>query len=182
MRPRHLAATVALLDIVLVGAGACGCTSEGGHAVRTAADAHVAVPTADATPAEIPESDATIMPAVTFPESGARVTVALARSPEEQRRGLMYVQHLPVDAGMIFLFTSDVDHTFWMHNTLIPLDMIFIRKDLTVAGIVAKAEPLTETPRSVGERSRYVLEVNGGWAAAHGVVKGSKVQLEGFTP
>ena len=50
-----------------------------------------------------------------------------------------------------------------MHNTLIPLDMIFIRKSMTIAGIVENAEPKTETLRTVGEPSLYVLEVNGGW-------------------
>jgi len=65
-----------------------------------------------------------------------------------------------------------------MQNTLIPLDMIFIKADYTVAGIVENAEPRTETLRKVGVPSVYVLEVNGGWTAAHHVVAGAKVRFE----
>jgi hypothetical protein len=81
------------------------------------------------------------------------------------------------DAGMLFLLGVDKEWTFWMHNTLIPLDMIFIRKSMTIAGIVENAEPKTETMRNVGENSLYVLEVNGGYTHAHGVVKDAKVRF-----
>ncbi len=97
-------------------------------------------------------------------------------------RGLMYRQHLPVDAGMIFLFDADEDHSFWMKNTLIALDMIFIKSDLTVAGVVERAVPMTFDDRHVGVASRYVLEVNGGWAREHGVTSGTRVQFDGLTP
>jgi uncharacterized membrane protein (UPF0127 family) len=70
------------------------------------------------------------------------------------------------------------DWTFWMRNTLIPLDMIFIKKDMTVGGIVENAEPKTETLRKVGVPTFYVLEVNGGWCKQHGVVAGAKVRYE----
>jgi uncharacterized membrane protein (UPF0127 family) len=79
---------------------------------------------------------------------------------------------------MLFLLGENKVWKFWMHNTLIPLDMIFIRSDLSVAGIVQNAEPETDTLREVGEPSLYVLEVNGGWTAAHGVTKDSKVRFE----
>jgi uncharacterized membrane protein (UPF0127 family) len=66
-----------------------------------------------------------------------------------------------------------------MRNTLIPLDMIFIAKDMTIAGVVENAEPLTEEPlRHVGKPSLYVLEVNGGWTKQNGVVAGAKVRFE----
>jgi hypothetical protein len=99
----------------------------------------------------------------------AKVRVSLARTDVERQRGLMYVQNLAPDDGMLFLFDEDAVLTFWMKNTLISLDLIFIRSDLTVAGVVANAAPLTLDPRTVGVPSRYVLEVNGGWAAQHGV-------------
>jgi uncharacterized membrane protein (UPF0127 family) len=66
-----------------------------------------------------------------------------------------------------------------MKNTLIPLDMIFIAEDGRIAGIVARAIPGDLTPRSAGGPSRYVLEVNGGWAEAHGVTPGDRVRFEG---
>jgi uncharacterized protein len=107
-----------------------------------------------------------------------RVVVEVARTDEERRRGLMYRQNLPPDAGMLFLFPEDEIHGFWMKNTLIPLDMIFIRKDGTVAGVVENAEPRTLTQRSVGKESRHVLEVNGGFARMHGIGEGTRVSYE----
>jgi uncharacterized protein len=69
-----------------------------------------------------------------------------------------------------------------MHNTLIPLDMIFIRKSMTIAGIVENAEPKTDTLRTVHENSLYVLEVNGGWTKAHGVVRDAVVRFANLPP
>jgi len=66
-----------------------------------------------------------------------------------------------------------------MRNTLIPLDMIFIARDMTIAGIVENAEPRTETMRQVERPSLYVLEVNGGFSAAHKIAQGAKVQFDG---
>jgi uncharacterized membrane protein (UPF0127 family) len=91
----------------------------------------------------------------------------------------MYREHLPPDDGMLFLMGFEDDHVFWMHNTLIPLDMIFIGKDMKVAGVVANATPRTDERRSVGRPSMYVLEVNGGWAAAHGIGAGAAVKFDG---
>ncbi len=107
-----------------------------------------------------------------------RVQVELARTPAERSRGLMERKELGADAGMLFLFDESSDHAFWMKNTLIPLDMIFIGEDGRIVGIVAGAIPGDLSPRAVGAPSRYVLEVNGGWAAAHGVARGDRVQFE----
>jgi uncharacterized membrane protein (UPF0127 family) len=106
------------------------------------------------------------------------VDVEIARTPEERRVGLMYRRHLPPNAGMLFLFDRDEIHSFWMKNTLIPLDMIFIRADLTIAGVLANVPPLTEQGRSIGKPSRHVLEVNAGWAARHGIGAGARVRFE----
>jgi uncharacterized protein len=108
----------------------------------------------------------------------SRVRVSLARTDVERQRGLMYVQNLAPDDGMLFIFDTDSVLSFWMKNTLIPLDLIFIRSDMTVAGVVANAAPLTLDPRSVGVPSRYVLEVNGGWAQQHGVAADTKVRFD----
>jgi uncharacterized protein len=108
------------------------------------------------------------------------VDVEVARTSAEQQQGLMFRQSLAPDAGMLFVFTVDGDHAFWMKNTLIPLDMIFIAADASVVGVVESAEPQTTVPRSVHAPSRYVLEVNGGWSAAHQVKKGDRVRFEGI--
>ncbi|HEU0029134.1 MAG TPA: DUF192 domain-containing protein [Kofleriaceae bacterium] len=107
------------------------------------------------------------------------VTVEVVDTPDRIERGLMFREHLGIDDGMLFLMGKEQDWAFWMRNTLIPLDMIFITKDLTVAGIVANAEPRTETLRRVGKPSLYVLEVNAGWAQAHHVAPGAKVRFDG---
>ncbi|MSP16372.1 MAG: DUF192 domain-containing protein [Myxococcales bacterium] len=111
----------------------------------------------------------------------ATVLVEVARTFEARRQGLMYRQHLPAEAGMLFLFDRDEVHSFWMHNTLVPLDLIFIRADLTVAGVVEDAAPLTDTALSINVPSRHVLEVNAGWSRAHGVTAGAHVRIDGLT-
>ncbi len=73
---------------------------------------------------------------------------------------------------MLFVFPTSEEHAFWMHNTLIGLDLIFLGEDRRVVGIVASAAPQTDTPRTVGKPSRYVLEVSAGEAAAHAVGPG----------
>jgi uncharacterized membrane protein (UPF0127 family) len=148
-------------------------------------DALVAVDAAAPPVADAALPDAAVPTRVILsPQPGAEhaVNVQIARTPAERARGLMYVQNLPMDDGMIFIFTEDDDHSFWMKNTLIYLDMIFISSDLEVVGVVENAEPLTLGPRGVGKLSRYVLEVNGGWSAAQKVAAGTKVRFEGFEP
>lgn len=107
-----------------------------------------------------------------------RIAVEVARTPRQRDRGLMYRQHLPPDHGMLFIFAHERIQSFWMKNTLIPLDMIFISKDMTIAGIVENAEPQTKTSRRVDAPSSYVLEVNGGWSKDHGVAAGTTVRFE----
>ncbi len=112
--------------------------------------------------------------------SGGRATVRveLARTEQEREQGLMFRRSLPDDAGMLFFFEESEDHAFWMRNTFIPLDMIFVDDGGRIVGIVERATPHSDDPRGVGAPSRYVLEVNGGWASAHGVAKGDRVNFE----
>lgn len=114
--------------------------------------------------------------------SGRRtqVEVELARTPQERERGLMFRERLAPGSGMLFLFEDTSDHVFWMKDTLIPLDMIFVDEAGAVVGVVERAEPLSLSPRSIGAPSRYVLEVAGGFAAEHGVRAGDRVRLEGL--
>jgi uncharacterized membrane protein (UPF0127 family) len=105
--------------------------------------------------------------------------VELARTEPEREKGLMFREHLAPDAGMLFLFERPSVQTFWMKNTLIPLDMVFIGADREVVGVVANAEPLTLTARTVGEPSQYVLEIGGGLAARLGIRAGERVEFRG---
>lgn len=108
------------------------------------------------------------------------VTVELARTPDEQARGLMFRERLAPETGMLFLFPTSEDRTFWMQNTLLPLDMVFIDEAGNVVGIVERAEPLSTALRGVGRPSRYVLEVAGGFAAERGIRVGDRVRFEGL--
>jgi uncharacterized membrane protein (UPF0127 family) len=112
--------------------------------------------------------------------AGARhaVAVEVVRTDAERQRGLMDRRELAPEAGMLFLFEETAEHPFWMKNTLLPLDMLFLGEDGRVNGIVERAVPGDLTPRTAGGPSRYVLEVNGGWAAAHGVAPGDRARFE----
>lgn len=103
----------------------------------------------------------------------ATVTVEIAATQASREQGLMNRTSLADDRGMIFVMPGEGNHSFWMKNTLIPLDMIFVSGARKVVGIVANAEPLTLTIRSVGAPSSYVVEVNGGYAAAHHIAAGT---------
>ncbi|HEX8954007.1 MAG TPA: DUF192 domain-containing protein [Polyangia bacterium] len=106
------------------------------------------------------------------------VKVEIARSDPERQRGLMYRQKLEPGRGMIFLFEHPEPLKFWMKNTYIPLDMIFIAADKRVVYVEENAEPLTTQSRGPeGEDTQFVLEVPGGWARAHGVERGVAVKF-----
>lgn len=105
-----------------------------------------------------------------------RVRVEVVQTPEERQRGLMYRKQLDPDAGMLFVFERPQHNVFWMRNTFLPLDMIFITPSWSVLGVVENATPQTDSPREVPGESLYVLEVNAGFARQHGVTQGTKVQ------
>ena len=105
--------------------------------------------------------------------------VEVAATAQARERGLMWRTGLGEDEGMLFVFPEVVDHSFWMKNTLIPLDMLFLGPAGEVMGVVENATPGSLSPRGVGRPSAYVLEVPGGWAARHGVVEGARLQLVG---
>jgi len=134
-------------------------------------------------PAPPPPAAPDVPPRVTIDSPSGRsttVTVELARTPDEQARGLMFRERLAPGTGMLFVFPVTEEHAFWMQNTLVPLDMIFIDEAGRVVGVVERAEPLTTTLRTVGKPSRYVLEVAGGVAAERGIRPGDQVRFEGL--
>ncbi len=104
-----------------------------------------------------------------------RFTVEVARSPEEQQMGLMNRQSLAPDRGMIFPYDPPQPASFWMKNTLIPLDIIFIRADGTIARIAAQTVPLSLEPVPSLEPVAAVLEIAGGRAAELGIAPGDRV-------
>lgn len=107
------------------------------------------------------------------------VEVEVAATDALRQRGMMWRTALAEGKGMLFLFDEDQLHSFWMQNTLIPLDIIFLAADGTVLGVVENAQPRTTTSRSIGSPSRNVLEVPGGWSRKISLKIGSKAELVG---
>ncbi|HEY0469809.1 MAG TPA: DUF192 domain-containing protein [Polyangiaceae bacterium] len=108
-----------------------------------------------------------------------RLEVELARTEPEKERGLMYRTKLPDAQGMLFSWGGvEQPRTFWMHNTCIPLDMMFIARDGTITGILEQVPTLNDEPRGVPCPAAYVLEVNAGWSRAHGIQSGTMVHFE----
>jgi uncharacterized membrane protein (UPF0127 family) len=89
----------------------------------------------------------------------------------------MFRTSMAEDAGMLFELRERTEHTFWMHNTCIPLDLLFVDTDGTIVGVEEAAPTVNDAPRTVGCFSDHVLEVNAGWTRRHGVSPGQKLVL-----
>jgi hypothetical protein len=115
-------------------------------------------------------------------KSGREVAfqVEVADTPAKRTMGLQYRKELGSDRGMIFLFPSEAPQSFWMKNTPIPLDMIFINRERKIVGIVEQTVPFSLDSRSVGVPSQFVLEINGGLAKRHGLQAGDSVRFQGI--
>lgn len=109
-------------------------------------------------------------------QAGERAfAVELADDPQERARGLMYRRAMADEHGMLFDFGAEQPASFWMANTYIPLDMLFIKADGTVESIAERTTPLST--RGVPSKGpvRYVLEINGGLSDELGIKPGDKV-------
>jgi uncharacterized membrane protein (UPF0127 family) len=122
---------------------------------------------------------------VTFPavKQAPVLKVELALTPQSQQHGLMFRPALSDNEGMLFSWTNDARRSFWMKNTCLALDMLFIAKDGTIAGILENIPPWNEAPsRSVSCPVAHVLEVRAGWARAYGVKPGQRMQVSTSAP
>jgi uncharacterized protein len=106
--------------------------------------------------------------------------VELAVTPAQEEQGLMYREHLDPDAGMLFVFNDTAPRSFWMKNTLIPLDMLFIAADGRIVDIHERAVPLSEDLIPSQVPARAVLELNGGTVARLGIKIGDVVRYKSF--
>ncbi|MSP40634.1 MAG: DUF192 domain-containing protein [Deltaproteobacteria bacterium] len=104
--------------------------------------------------------------------------VEIADTPSKREMGLQYRKDLAADRGMIFLFPGESPQSFWMKNTPLPLDMIFIDRERKIVGIVEQTQPFSLEPRGVNAPSQFVLEINGGLAKRHGIKTGDRVRFE----
>lgn len=117
---------------------------------------------------------------VEFEKGSLRLDVELMLNDPHRARGLMYRRKpLEEGRGMLFAWRFPAYRSFWMRDTCIPLDMLFIDEEGYVAGIVENVPPLNDESRGIDCRSSYVLEVNAGWARKHGIVPGDRVRIEG---
>ncbi len=101
--------------------------------------------------------------------------VELATTPDQMQVGLMFRQNLAPDVGMLFVYPSEQQVAFWMKNTVIPLDMLFIAGDGKIRRIVERTIPLSTAVIPSVDEVRAVLEVNGGTAARLGIKPGDVV-------
>jgi uncharacterized membrane protein (UPF0127 family) len=118
---------------------------------------------------------------VTLPD-GFIVSAALAVTPSEHATGLMFIRSLAPDRGMFFVFEEDGYKAFWMKNTYVELDMVFLSRDMRPLKIFHRAPPSYEgQPEQelfrAGASARFVLELAGGTALAHGVKTGSALKV-----
>jgi len=102
-------------------------------------------------------------------------SVEIAENDADRAKGLMYRKELPEGKGMLFDFKRDQEVSFWMQNTYIPLDMLFIRGDGTILRIAENTEPLSTKLVPSGGPVRAVLEVIGGSARKFGIAPGDRV-------
>ena len=107
-------------------------------------------------------------------------TVELAIAPADQTRGLMFRRALPADAGMLFLYNTDAMRAFWMRNTFVPLDIIFVAGDGRIAHIAQRTVPFSEAAISSRVPVRAVLELNAGTARRLGIEVGDVVLYDAF--
>jgi uncharacterized membrane protein (UPF0127 family) len=111
---------------------------------------------------------------------GHQVRVEVVTEPADQARGLMYRRSLGKDSGMLFIFRQEGLQSFWMKNTLIPLDMIFVSRDLAIVDITTMQPCITDPCPSYTSRqpAKYVLEINAGYCRSHNIIIGDKISSE----
>ena len=104
-------------------------------------------------------------------------SVELALSPRQHAYGLMHVDRMPPDRGMLFVFRNTAKRSFWMKNTLIPLDMLFFDEEGGLVTAIQDVPALSLTPRRSTAGAKYVLELNAGTASGMGIGKAAKLLL-----
>ena len=120
-------------------------------------------------------------PKVTIRTAGAKkhvFNVEIADTPAKRQLGLQYRRELAQDRGMLFVFAAQQVQSFWMKDTPLPLDMIFINRERKIVGIVHEAVPFSLDSRSVASPSQFVLEINGGLARRLEINAGDQVEFE----
>jgi hypothetical protein len=108
----------------------------------------------------------------------SRIEAAVADDQEERNAGLMDVRSLPADKGMIFIFENEGPLSFWMANTPLALDIIFVNKDMEIVRIHRNTTPFSEQSYVSGEDALYTVEVNGGYTVNYDINEGDRIELQ----
>lgn len=106
------------------------------------------------------------------------IDIEVADNNQRRTRGLMYRKSLPADAGMLFVFDEEEIQSFWMKNTYIPLDMLFVNADNEIITIHVNTAPLKEWNYASSQPALYVVEVNAGYCAQKQITEGDKIIFE----
>src|SRR5699024_265449 len=103
------------------------------------------------------------------------ISVAIADNDQKRSQGLMNVLNQPADKGMLFIFEENKPRGFWMANTPLPLDIIFVNADKEIVRIHHNAQPFSEKSLTTDKPAQYVIETNAGYTVSHDVQEGQKV-------
>jgi uncharacterized protein len=101
----------------------------------------------------------------------------VAANDQQRQKGLMYVKNMPELEGMLFLFPEQQELSFWMRNTYISLDMLFLDQNFVVKGILPKVPILNDQPRGINEPTKFVVELNAGIAEKYKIVQGARLEV-----
>jgi uncharacterized protein len=121
--------------------------------------------------------DGTLSIVTSNPTSKIMLDIEIADDEGERMRGLMDRLNLPENAGMLFIFNNDEPRSFWMKNTFIPLDIIFINSNKEIVSIQKDTQPKTTTPIPSDFPARYVLEVNTGFTDRYNIKPGDVIDF-----
>ena len=105
------------------------------------------------------------------------VEVAVADEDSERNQGLMDVRDLPQSKGMLFIFEQNQPRSFWMANTPLSLDIIFVNEDMEIVRIHHSTQPFSENNFESGQPAKYVVETNAGYCIAHDIQEGMQVRF-----
>lgn len=128
--------------------------------------------------AEMPQRLSAVPLTVTTPRRVIRFQAEVARTSDEQAKGLMFRRSLPANRGMLFPLQPQRVASFWMKNCVMPIDMIFVRADGSVARVGANARPQSLDPVTSGEPVAAVFEISGGQAAKLGIDERARVSWQ----
>jgi uncharacterized membrane protein (UPF0127 family) len=130
-------------------------------------------------------ADLPVVSAVFVREDGSEsetFSLEVAATEVQRNKGLMFRTEMGERNGMVFLFPSERINSFWMKNTILSLDMLFVGSDWKVVGVLPRVPPQNELPRQVDRPSQYVIELGAGVAEKHRIQVGTSVKIFGDLP